>query len=334
MGLKSFFAYEWKYLPALVLSKFVKTNAVESFYLFVTHEGTKGWILDAKAKRLCSNSGLNAEVYYSENFRNLPVGTGYFFLHQKYFARSLRYNPGILKRKKIVMFTHPEWNRWYSARHMAFVLNFADEIVCLNSSVVKELKSLGIPEKKLHLFHMAADPELFTPKQRKGDGAIGFSMAYGPRKRPEMVVELIREMPRHKFILIGPGWDKYPPFAGIMHSSNLAYYPEIEYDKYPELYRQMDVYVSPSVLEGGPVPILEAMMSNVVPVASRTGFCPDIIEHGHNGFLFDKDASAETIKALIEKAYKLQTKVSEGIGVHSWENYGKKIAGLFLGKES
>ena len=40
-----------------------------------------------------------------------------------------------------------------------------------------------------------------------------------------------------------------------------------------------------SVLEGGPVLILESMMSNCVPVASKTGFCPILLIHFQNGFL-------------------------------------------------
>jgi len=214
---------------------------------------------------------------------------------------------------------------------MGYVLNFADEIVCLNTAAAQELKAIGIPEHKIHVYHMASDPAVFTPKQRTGDGAIGFSMAYGPRKRPDMVVQLIKEIPQRKFILIGPRWTEYPPFAEIMNSSNLTYYDDIEYSRYPELYRQMDVYVSTSVLEGGPVPVLEAMLCNIVPVASKTGFCPDIIEHGVNGFLFETDASVNTIKALIEKAFELKSNVRTGIEVHSWANYGRKIAGLFRG---
>ena len=37
------------------------------------------------------------------------------------------------------------------------------------------------------------------------------------------------------------------------------------------------------------------MMSNCVPVASKTGFCPDIINHGQNGFLFDINAGYKEV---------------------------------------
>ena len=70
---------------------------------------------------------------------------------------------------------------------------------------------------------------------------------------------------------------------------------------YPDLYSKMDVFVSPSILEGGPVPILESMMSNCVPVASKTGFCPDIINHGQNGFLASSQEEwYESFMTLIE----------------------------------
>lgn len=329
MEIKSFFEYKWKYLFANIFKRFAPEKAQIDEYLYVTHEGTKGWILDAKAQRLAANSGLNAKVCYSDSFRNLPDAKGYFFLHQKYFARSIRYNPFLLKRKLIVMFTHPEWNSWYSAKHMAYVLGFADHIVCLNSSVKNELISLGIPESKISMFHMASNPEFFTPKTRTGNGAVGFSMAYGPRKNPQIVIELIKKMNYRNFILIGPRWRDCKGFTDIENLERFKYYENIDYSEYPNLYHQMEVLVSPSVLEGGPVPILEAMLSNVVPVASKTGFCPDIIKHGENGYLFEIDASADEIVNLIDQAYNLKTNVREGIDQHSWKVYGKKIKELF-----
>jgi glycosyltransferase involved in cell wall biosynthesis len=71
------------------------------------------------------------------------------------------------------------------------------------------------------------------------------------------------------------------------------------------------------------------MLCNVVPVASNTGFCPDLIKHGENGFLFDSTDPAEKVIDLINKAYQLKNSVREAALPHSWENYGKKIFSLF-----
>lgn len=93
----------------------------------------------------------------------------------------------------------------------------------------------------------------------------------------------------------------------------------------------MDVFVSPSYLEGGPVSLLEAMLSNVVPVASGTGFYPDLIEHGKNRFLLEPYRnSAEEIEEMVRKAFEIDYNVREDIIKHSWSDYGKKIYDIFL----
>jgi glycosyltransferase involved in cell wall biosynthesis len=327
--MNSFFDFKWKYLYTLLFSPFASKASRNNDYLFIVHDESKDWILGSKARWLSTSCGLPGKVIYSHSFRNLPDAEGYFFLHQKYFARSIRYNPHLLKRKLIVMFTHPEWNNWYSADHISFILKYADHIVCLNNSVYKELQGFGIAKEKISMYHLAADPDMFTKKNRTGDGAIGFSMAFGPRKNPEMVVNLIKSIPDKKFILIGPNWTDFLKKHGVLELPNFTYYDNLEYSLYPSIYHQMDILVSTSVLEGGPVPLLEAMLCNIVPVASRTGFGPDIIKHGENGFLFNTDAPTSEIISLIEQAFQLKTDVSEGIDLHSWKNYGKKIAGLF-----
>ena len=79
-----------------------------------------------------------------------------------------------------------------------------------------------------------------------------------------------------------------------------------------------------------PVPVLEAMMSNCVPVASKTGFCPDIIDHGNNGYLFETDASYSDVIPLIEEAFTNKNNIRETVLQYTWQNCSKKIDDLFL----
>jgi glycosyltransferase involved in cell wall biosynthesis len=176
---------------------------------------------------------------------------------------------------------------------------------------------------------MASDTEMFTPKIRDGKGAIGFCMAYYKRKNPELIIELVKRMPDKEFILIGINWEKYERFDELVSYSNFKYYANIQYEKYPELYHKMDVFVSPSHLEGGPVPLLEAMLCNIVPVASNTGFSPQLIENGKNGFLFNSTDPVNNVIELIRKAYDIKISVREAAEPHSWKNYGLKIGELF-----
>ncbi len=79
-------------------------------------------------------------------------------------------------------------------------------------------------------------------------------------------------------------------------------YLSIPYADYPAAYARMDVFLSISALEGGPIPLIEAMMCNLMPVVSDTGFAPDIIRHGENSYLFPVDTDPPQVVGLIRRA--------------------------------
>ncbi len=327
--MSDFLEFGWKYAAHRLLSLFKKTTLIDK-YLFVVQKGNENWILGAKAKRLSNHLGEESEVMYSQKFKVVPKAPGYFFLHQKYFARALRYNPHLRKAKTIVMFTHPVWTKYYSKAHARFTLNQASYVICLNQQMADDLVEMGVHKEKIKVYHLASNPDFFQPKEQRLGKTVGFCCAFYERKNPELLIETVLNMPHLNFILVGRHWDQYPRFKEIKNLENFTYYENMDYEEYPRLYREMDVFVSPSFLEGGPVPLLEAMLSNIVPVASKTGFCPDIVKHGENGFLFDPEKdSHESVRELIEKALKLEGDVRQGVTEHSWEGYGKKITELF-----
>ncbi len=64
----------------------------------------------------------------------------------------------------------------------------------------------------------------------------------------------------------------------------------------------MDVFVLPSLTEGFPLSLLEAMSAGIPVVASRAGGIPEIVEHGTTGFLVparDHAALTNTIISLL-----------------------------------
>jgi glycosyltransferase involved in cell wall biosynthesis len=171
-----------------------------------------------------------------------------------------------------------------------------------------------------------ADPELFTGHER-GDGVVGLSCSFNERQNPDRLLELMRLLPHRRFHLIGRKWEQYALFGAIRALPNFCYLT-VPYREYPEQYRKFDVFLSMSTVEGGPITLVEAMMCNAVPVASDTGFAPDLIHHGENGFLFDIDAPASTIAWQIEAAFQLKCDVRSTVLQYNWHNLSKTIVGL------
>jgi len=323
--------FKWKYLIAILHSRFLKQNKKSVFtsITYVAREADKDWIFGAKVRRLAKFSSLNSNTYFHNRLRDLPDSDGYFFVFHQYFYRAMRHNPKILNRKNIVMFTHPNWTFSFSESHVIWCLNKADKVICLNSKVQRELIAAGLDSRKTELIHIASDPDFFYKHERK-TGAVGFCSAFGERKNPELVYQLVKNMPERKFYLIGRYWENYERYDELKNMANFTYYNDEPYDTYPDLYTKIDVFISPSTLEGGPVPVLEAMLSNCFPIASKTGFCPDIISDGNNGFLFDVDADYSEVIRLIKLADSKIIDVRQTALEHSWKNCSQKIDKLFL----
>lgn len=62
----------------------------------------------------------------------------------------------------------------------------------------------------------------------------------------------------------------------------------------------MDIFLLSSDFEGLPVALLEAMSMKCVPVATRVGGIPDVIDHGRNGFLYDAKDEATAVNEIVD----------------------------------
>tara|TARA_S200000501_G_C20598178_1_gene644676 strand:- start:506 stop:793 length:288 start_codon:yes stop_codon:yes gene_type:complete len=89
----------------------------------------------------------------------------------------------------------------------------------------------------------------------------------------------------------------------------------------------MKVFLSLSFLEGGPIPLLEAMMSNCFPVITDVGFCSDVVINGKNGFLFDPyNYKLEEVISLIERAFMMDDiNIRDTVMEYTWDCFSKNV---------
>ncbi|MEM7559940.1 MAG: glycosyltransferase family 4 protein, partial [Planctomycetota bacterium] len=201
-------------------------------------------------------------------------------------------------------------------------------VITMSAGWKKYLVDLGLSAERVTPVVGAADPALFQGHQR-GSGKIGFCSAFYERKSPERVLNLVRAMPEHEFVLMGRKWEQFEHFDELIALPNFEY-RQGSYAEYPAFYRDLDVFVSVSQLEGGPIPLLESMLSNVVPVATDTGFAPDVIDHGKNGFLFNaNNGSTEEMVQLVRQALELQADIRQTALPYSWDCYAEQHIELF-----
>ena len=315
-----------KYIPAWFLSYFYRLRPQQNDHelVFVLPGDAGTWILGAICREIAAHTTMKTHFHYQTS--QIPKAKYYFFAHYSLYFSALKRNPALWSRKCFVFHTHPK-DLGITDSEFAFVMNRSSKIIQMCSSFQPELEKRGVNAERLAVVvGGGADPKLFKSHVRRGR-TVGFCTAFYERKNPDRIFDLIRSLQDYEFILIGRHWDKYARFNEMRSLSNFKYY-EVEYAQYPALYAQMDVFVAPSELEGGPIPLLEAMMSNVMPVACITGFAPDIIVDGKNGYLFPSGSTADHIAGLIRKAVANETDVNDSIKYLDWEYFTKQIEGI------
>jgi glycosyltransferase involved in cell wall biosynthesis len=82
-------------------------------------------------------------------------------------------------------------------------------------------------------------------------------------------------------------------------SSSVELLPAIEYQKMGELFRSAQIAVSPSIHDGTPNSLIEAMACGCFPVAGDLESIREWITHGQNGLLFDSNNPQSIADAIL-----------------------------------
>jgi glycosyltransferase involved in cell wall biosynthesis len=194
----------------------------------------------------------------------------------------------------------------------------------MNSSLQRFITDNGVKSKNTHTIIGGADHNLFYDMNFSKKELIGFSTAYYNRKSPDKILDVIKNMPNENFLLLGKGWEKYIRYDELITLPNFTY-KDINYVEYPSYYNKMKVFVSLSKIEGGPIPLIETMMCNVVPVVTNTGFADDVIQDGINGYILPVNATTELIIETISKALTHNSNISESVRNFTWDKFSQNI---------
>jgi glycosyltransferase involved in cell wall biosynthesis len=294
-------------------------------WAFVIHSNARGWILDAICQEIGSRQPASWRVV--DHLTAPPIAKNLFFSHFSLLESfNVRFPQSLANSNVFVWYTHPREETSASIALSLELFRLTTYVIFTCESNRALWVSRGLPIEKAVCILGAADPHFFKGHAR-GGGCVGLSSSFYERKNPDVMVDVIKLLPHRQFTLLGRHWNRYARFEEMKALPNFEYL-SAPYRDYPRIYATFDVFLSISNLEGGPIPLIETMMCNVVPVASDTGFAPDLITHGHNGYLFDCNADATHIADLIEQAFDLEADVRAGVQQYSWDRFSAEIIGL------
>jgi sugar transferase (PEP-CTERM/EpsH1 system associated) len=154
---------------------------------------------------------------------------------------------------------------------------------------------VGVPPAKTLLIANGVDTERFRPRAegREGEdfviGTVGRIQDVKNHKDLVDAFALLRAMlPQRRLRLAivgnGPLFDALQRQVRDAGLEDAVWLPGSRTD-IPELMRGFDVFALPSIAEGTPVTILEAMATGLPVVASKVGGIPEVVDDGATGLL-------------------------------------------------
>jgi len=264
----------------------------------------------------------------------------------------------ILARVPVIVST--EHNVYYKKKKVHIWLDgilakSTDKIVAV-SNRVKEFTSRqeGIGEDKFELIYNAIDSAEFLPTDSRkairrkldlpeGDFVLGTVGAITVQKGHYYLIRAVSQIVKKypNTILLIAGIDELKEkLQKIVHNLNLeknVRFLGLRRDV-PDILNCMDVFVLPSLWEGTPLALLEAMLTGLPVVASSVDGILEVVENGKNGILVppgNVEALSDAIDGLIRNP-QLRQNLAKAAREHILEKfdvkqYIRKLENLYSG---
>ncbi|MFC0632421.1 glycosyltransferase [Brevundimonas balnearis] len=279
-----------------------------------------GWILDRIVNEVAKVLGPRA-FRWADLAKSPPAET-IFFPHYSLYMTARDHRGADVAGRSVIWFTHPG-DYPYSTAELLLAFGAAKSVLFPCSRFRDLWVAQGLDVRKTRVILGAADPALFRGRPRAGR-VVGVNAAYYPRKGSRLLLETVRAARDLRFELLGRGWRASPDFDDLSRLANFTYL-ETPYSKYPSRMRRWHAFLSTSRLEGGPVPLVEAMMANATPVATDTGFAPDLITHGRTGFIIDPDDAPDQVADVLREAAREPIDSRSAVVDLSWTRFAREV---------
>lgn len=258
-------------------------------------------------------------------------------------VRRLGSSPLVITNHGLISQTVPMWvHRVYIPTIAKWTFRSADRIICYTEKEKSMLIELTIDSNKIAVIHNGIDTNVFVPPNKETNcGQILWIGRFIPGKGAEYLIEtfsiLVREWPDLKLLMIGNGPFKKNIEQKIHElnlSKNIIMKGFVPNSELPSIYQNSDVFVLPSINEGVPRTILEAMACGIPVVCTELPQLIDIVKGC--GIMVpkrDPQALAEAVSKIISDKG-LSQKLGENgrknvVDNYSWEDTVNRTINLY-----
>lgn len=169
-----------------------------------------------------------------------------------------------------------------------------DKVIAITHWEIPHLASLSVPQDKIAYVPNGVRKEFLTKIKSTKKSGILYTGRVAPIKNLQVLIKAISSMNSEsaRLVIYGPAEKEYlDNLVDLVQENHLTDKIEIVDKTYSseEQIRKLDsssIFVLPSISEGMPQVLIEAMARGLVVVASDNLGNRDLILHGKNGFLF------------------------------------------------
>jgi len=192
----------------------------------------------------------------------------------------------------------------------------ADLITCMSHAGMRELDALGIDKKKIRVVYCSTD---FKYRKRL-IGIVGSVQPNG-RKRESILVDLAwkYDLTPYEFLIVGNGWQETIKKLASLGVS-VRFVENVDEAQMQAIYDVMDVLLVTGYVEGGSLPILEAMAVGVPVISPKYGYAADMLGNPYESPDSLMDALTNMFGELINN--------SAAIREWTWKDYANEYARL------
>lgn len=236
------------------------------------------------------------------------------------------------------------WHRVYHQPRFRWSIRTADGAHTYSRDVWSMLQlKYNMDSDRVAYIPNGVEPRFFIPREYRKTDAL--RLLYAGTWLDQRGIFYIRDALRHlatrvpgltmTFAGCGVPPEEIQRFFGSEFAKQVIVRPVVESGQMQELYAEHDVFLFPSLMEGLPSVLLEAMAAGMPVITSETCGMPDIVENEYNGLLIPPANAASIEEAILRLANsqelreKLGGAARETMKRYTWERAARQLAALY-----
>lgn len=241
---------------------------------------------------------INPDILHLHAARGIFMGRIIAFICKKVYKMNL----------KVISTSHGLWlpkdKDNYIYKYLMHFMKSVDEVtIAVSEKSKEELINNGYKREKVHVIYNGVDFKGFDAYRRIKSRIhnVSFVGRFTDQKGIKYLMEaLINFKHDFEFFIYGEG-ELRDYISDFIENNQLNNVKLVGYsNNVGEVFMSTDLLVAPSVDEGLPYTLVEAINCGVPIISTNVGGVPEVVHHKENGMLINPRSSAEIVNAIKE----------------------------------